>query len=471
MARATSLPRAFPARAPARIPFKRSMDFSHILRGLLGMAVLLGIACAFSANRRAIPWRVVATGLGLQLALALLILKVPGVSGLFEFVGSIFVKLLGFTAEGSALVFGWLFNVPTGGSGMVVNGAEGGSFATHAPIFAISVLPSIIFFSALTTLLYRLGLLQLVVKAFAWVMSKTLRLSGPETLNASANIFVGQTEAPLLIRPFLDKMTRSELLAVMVGGMATIAGGVMAVYITLLGGSDPAEQVRWATHLLTASVLSAPAALITAKILMPQTEPVDEKLVLSAEKPGANLIDAVCLGTTDGLKLAVNVGGMLLAFTALVALANWVLSAGLGGWTGLNAWIASTTGGQFDSFSLQFVFGMLGAPVAWVLGIDSDNLLAAGRLLGEKVVLNEFYAYFTMAKLQASEVLVDDRARIILTYALCGFSNIVSIGIQVGGLGAMAPARRSELALLGWRALLGGNIACFFTACVAGMLF
>lgn len=446
------------------------MDFAHVLRGLLGIVVLLGIAYVFSANRRAIPWRVVATGLGLQLALGVLILKVPFVRGIFDAVGTFFVKLLSFTAEGSALVFGWLFNVPSGGAGLVVNATDGRSFATHAPIFAISVLPSIIFFSALTTLLYRLGLLQLVVKSFAWVMAKTLRLSGPETLNASGNIFVGQTEAPLLIKPFLPTMTRSELLAVMVGGMATIAGGVMAVYITLLGGDDPAERVRWATHLLTASVLSAPAALITAKMLLPETEAVDTSLTVSAERPGANLIDAVCIGTTDGLRLAVNVGGMLIVFTALVAMFNWVLSAGLGEWTGLNAWIASATNGQFTSFSLQFVFGMVGAPVAWLLGVDADNLLAGGRLLGEKVVLNEFFAYFTMANLQEAGTLVDDRSRIILTYALCGFSNIVSIGIQVGGLGAMAPNRRSDLARLGVRALLGGNIACFFTACIAGML-
>jgi CNT family concentrative nucleoside transporter len=447
------------------------MDFYHLFRGLLGMVALLGLAYAFSTNRRAIPWRVVAVGLGLQLGLALLILKVPFVRGLFDAVGTFFVKLLGFTAEGSALVFGWLFNVPSGGSGLVVNAVDGRSFATHAPIFAISVLPSIIFFSALTTLLYRLGILQIVVKSFAWLMSKTLRLSGPETLNASANIFIGQTEAPLLIKPFLAKMTRSELFAVMVGGMATIAGGVMAVYITLLGGDSEAERVRWATHLLTASVLSAPAALITAKILMPETEEVDRKLELSEERPGANLIDAVCIGTTDGLKLAVNVGGMLIVFTALVAMANLIVSFGLGEWTGINDVIKSATGGQYESLSLQFLFGMVGAPIAWLLGIDADNLLAGGRLLGEKVVLNEFFAYFTMAKMQAAGELVDDRSRIILTYALCGFSNIVSIGIQVGGLGAMAPERRADLARLGWRALLGGNIACFFTACIAGMLF
>lgn len=447
------------------------MEFAHLLRGLLGIAAILGIAYLFSTNRRAIPWRVVGVGVALQLVLALLILKVPFVKLGFDFVGGLFVKLLGFTSEGSALVFGWIFGIPFGGEGLTVVAQDGRSFTTHAPVFAISILPTIIFFSALTSLLYRLGLLQIVVKGFAWIMSKTLRLSGPETLNASGNIFVGQTEAPLLIRPFLEKMTKSELLAVMIGGMATIAGGVMAIYITLLGGADPKEQVRWATHLLTASVLSAPAALLIAKMLLPQTEAVDEKLVLSAEKPGANLIDAVCLGTTDGLKLAVNVGGMLIVFTALVAMVNAILVGGPGDWFGLNDLIASATGGQFTGLNLQFLFGMVGAPFAWLMGVDAGQLLVGGRLLGEKVVLNEFIAYFSMSKMQAAGELVDDRTRIIMTYALCGFSNIVSIGIQVGGLGAMAPSRRSELAQLGWRALLGGNLACFLTACIAGMLF
>lgn len=447
------------------------MEFAHLLRGLLGIVSILGLAWFFSLNRRAIPWRVVGAGMGLQLVLALLILKVPLVKAGFDFVGSLFVRLLGFTSEGSALVFGWVFGVPFGGQGMTLVAQDGRTFTTHAPVFAITILPTIIFFSALTALLYRLGLLQLVVKGFAWIMSKTLRLSGPETLNASGNIFVGQTEAPLLIRPFLDKMTRSELLAVMIGGMATIAGGVMAIYITLLGGADPAEQVRWATHLLTASVLSAPAALLIAKMLLPETEPVDEKLVLSAQRPGANLIDAVCLGTTDGLKLAVNVGGMLIVFTALVAMGNALLSGGPGEWFGLNAVVQAKSGGQFAAFDLRFLFGMIGAPFAWLMGVDADHVLVGGRLLGEKVVLNEFIAYFSMSQMQADGTLVDERTRIILTYALCGFSNIVSIGIQVGGLGAMAPARRSELAKLGWRALLGGNLACGLTACVAGMLF
>lgn len=447
------------------------MEFIHLLRGLLGIVSIVGIAWVFSLNRRAIPWRVVGVGLVLQMVLALLILKVGPVRAGFDFVGTLFVKLLGFTNEGSALVFGWVFGVPFGGQGMVIEGADGRSFTTHAPVFAITILPTIIFFAALTSLLYRLGLLQVVVKSFAWVMSKTLRLSGPETLNASGNIFVGQTEAPLLIKPFLTTMTRSELLAVMVGGMATIAGGVMAIYITLLGGESEAERVRWATHLLTASVLSAPAALLIAKMLLPQTEAVDERLILSAEKPGANAIDAICLGTADGLKLAVNVGGMLIVFTALGAMGNALLSGGPGDWLGLNTWVKEWTGGQFSAFNLQFIFGMIGAPFAWLVGVDADSMLIGGRLLGEKVVLNEFIAYFSMAQLQADGTLVDDRTRIILTYALCGFSNIVSIGIMVGGLGAMAPSRRSELAQLGWRALLGGNLACGLTACFAGMLF
>jgi CNT family concentrative nucleoside transporter len=436
---------------------------THLWRGLIGITAFVAVAALFSTNRRRIPWRVVGIGLALQVAIGWLVLYAPPVRMLFEAVGAFFVTLLSFTNEGTALVFGWL-NTIAGGN------VEGLSFTQGGPIFVISVLPTIIFFAAFTSLLYRLGVLQVVVYGFAWFMSKTLRLSGAETLSASANIFVGQTEAPLLIKPYLDRMTRSELLAIMVGGMSTIAGGVMAVYIVLLGGNDPAEQVRWATHLLTASVLSAPAALIVAKILLPQEETVDTTLALNVEKPGANLLDAICLGTTDGIKLAVNVGGMLIVFTALVALVNWTLANWIGGWTGLNTWIAGVTDNRYDSLSLQFFFGMLGAPLAWLMGVDSGNLITAGQLLGEKTVLNEFYAYFTMNRLQTEGVLTDERTRMIMTYALCGFSNIVSIGIQIGGIGALAPEKRSELAKLGWRALLGGSLACFLTASVAAML-
>ncbi len=437
--------------------------FSHLFRGLLGITAFLAIAALFSTNRRRIDWKLVGVGMALQLVFGLLVLHVPPVRKLFEAVGWGFTKIIGFTNEGTQLLFGWF------------NGIAGGNlpdlpFTAGGPVFVVSVLPTIIFFSALTSLLYRLGILQRIVMAFAWIMSRTMKLSGAETLNASGNIFVGQTEAPLLIKPYLKTMTRSELLAVMVGGMATIAGGVMAVYITLLGGNDPVERVRWATHLLTASVLSAPAALVVAKILMPQEEVVDRELRMSAERPGENMLDAICLGTTDGLKLAVNVAGMLIVFTALVAMVNWLLGGLLGEWTGLNAFIASASGGRYDGLSLQLLFGLLGAPLAWLMGIDSAHLMTAGQLLGEKTVLNEFIAYFSMNKLQASGALTDDRTRIILTYSLCGFSNIVSIGIQIGGIGAIAPEKRPELARLGWRALLGGSLACFLTACIAGMM-
>jgi len=437
--------------------------FSHLFRGMLGIAAFIGLCVAFSANRRAINWRLVAAGLLLQFVLGVLILYVPPVRAGFDALGFFFVKLLDFTRTGTSLVFGWLTNVADGNS-------PGLPFTEGGPIFAVTILPTIIFFAAFTSLLYRLGILQVIVFGFAWIMSKTMKLSGAETLSASANIFLGQTEAPLLIKPYLGRMTRSEILAIMVGGMANTAGGVMAVYVTLLGGSDPLEQSRWAMHLLTASVLSAPASLYIAKILLPQEEEIDRSLRLNEEKPGVNFLDAICLGTTDGVKLAVNVAAMLIVFTALVAMANWILSAWLGGWSGLNLWIASASGGRYDSLSLQFLLGLLGAPIAWLMGIDSPHLLVAGQLLGEKTVLNEFYAFFSMHRLQKAGLLTDDRTRLILSYALCGFANLVSIGIQIGGIGALAPGQRSALARLGWLALLGGSVSCFVDACIVGML-
>ncbi|HWL16105.1 MAG TPA: nucleoside transporter C-terminal domain-containing protein, partial [Opitutus sp.] len=281
---------------------------------------------------------------------------------------------------------------------------------------------------------------------------------------------VGQTEAPLLIKPYLAGMTRSEMLAVMVGGMATIAGGVMIAYISFLGGNDPAEQLLYGTHLITASVISAPAALMVSKILLPQTEAVQRDLTVAKEKVGANLLDAICLGTTDGLRLAVNIGGMLIVFTALVALANYILSAWIGAPTGLNAWVASATDGAYQSFSLEFLLGMLFSPIAWLMGIDHGQLLVSGQLLGTRTVLNEFISYLQLGEMKAAGAFTDERSLVILTYALCGFANFVSIGIQVGGIGALAPAQRPTLAKLGLKALIGGSLACFLTACVAGML-
>ena len=426
----------------------------YVLRGLLGIAVFIGIAWAFSANRRAIPWRLVGIGLGLQLVFGILVLRVDIVRILVDAVGRFFVRILEFNRAGAEFLFG----------GLITN------TETFGFLFAFNVLPTIIFFSALTSLLFYLGILQRIVFAFAWVMTRTMKLSGPESLSASGNIFLGQTEAPLLIRHYLPTMTRSELMAVMVGGMATIAGAVMVAYIGMLGGPTAEGQLLFAKHLLTASVLSAPAALLTAKILEPQTEEVSTELHVSREKIGANALEAISNGTADGLRLAINVGAMLLVFTAMIAFANWILSTWIGGWTGINGLVANLTGGRYTELTMQAVMGVVFAPLAWLMGIDAGQLMISGQIIGEKTILNEFYAYSTLARVRETAGLLDQRAQIILTYALCGFSNIASIGIQIGGIGALAPERRSELARLGVKALIGGSIACFLTACVASML-
>ncbi len=437
----------------------------HVGRGLFGIVALIGIAFLLSENRRAINWRNVAMALGLQFVFATLVLYFGPARAVIEWVGSRFVDLLGFTGAGTGMLFGSLMDK-----------------SKHGVIFAIQILPSIIFFSAFSSLLYYLGILQKIVYSFAWVMSKTLRLSGAETLSASANIFLGQTEAPFLIKPYLPTMTRSEMLTIMVGGMATIAGAVMIAYIAFLGGDDPQSQVLFATHLITASVINAPAGLMISKMLLPQTETVSTNLEVAKEKIGSNLVDAICVGTTDGLKLAANVGAMLIAFTALVAMFNALFgwmgnphTLALGGTTlfhypGINDWIAGVTGGTFKTFSLEFVFGVVYAPIAWLIGIDSGYLLQSGALLGTRTVLNEFISFQQLGALKAAGTLTDPRTIIILTYAMCGFANLVSIGIQIGGIGSLAPNQRTNLAQLGFRAMLGGTIACYLSACVAGIL-
>ncbi len=428
-------------------------EIGQIARGCAGIAVFLGVAVLFSENRRAIPWRVVAMGLILQFAIAALVIHVPPVRVAVELVGLFFVKFLAFTTEGTRFLFGSLLDDQK-----------------HGMIFALSVLPSIVFFSAFSAALYYLGILQKIVLSLAWLVSKTMRLSGPETLSASANVFLGQTEAPLLIRPWLAGMTRSELLCIMIGGMATVAGAVMIAYISLLGGSDPAQQLVFATHLLTKSVITVPAALMISKILLPQTEPVDTSLHLASGRNGVNLLDAICTGTTDGVKLAVNVGAMLLVFTALVALVNFVLEDWIGAPTGLNAYVAGWTGGLFDSLSLEFLLGMVFAPVAWLMGISSDGVMVSGALLGQRTVLNEFVSFVKLGELKAAGAFTNPRDLMILTYALAGFANIVSIGVQIGGIGSLAPTQREALAKFGWKALLGASLACFLTGAVAGIL-
>jgi CNT family concentrative nucleoside transporter len=426
---------------------------SDILRGLAGLGVFLGVAVLFSADRKNIPWRVVGVGLLLQFVLAALVMHVPPVRIGVELVGLFFVKLLGFTADGTRFLFGSLLDEQS-----------------HGVIFALSVLPSIVFFSALSAALYYLGILQRIVHGMAWIFSKTMRLSGPETLSASANVFLGQTEAPLLIRPWLAHMTKSEILCIMIGGMATVAGAVMIAYISLLGGGDPAQQLVFATHLLTKSVITVPAALMIAKILLPQTEPVDTSLHLAQESNGVNLLDAICRGTTDGVKLAVNVGAMLLVFTALVALVNYVLEGWIGEVTGWNELVTAWSGGVFDGFSLDLLLGMIFAPVAWLMGISGDAVMVSGALLGERTMLNEFVSFVRLGELKATGAFADPRNLMILTYALAGFANIVSIGVQIGGIGGLAPSQRETLARFGWRALLGASLACFMTGAVAGIV-
>lgn len=433
-----------------------SINVQSILRGILGVAVLVFICYLFSSNRKKISWRVVITGLLLQLVFAILVLKVTFVQRLFEICGNFFVIILSFTKEGSQFVFGNL-----------VNNTESLGF-----IFAFQILPTIIFFSALTSLLFYLGILQKVVYGIAWIMSKTMRnLSGAESLSAAGNIFLGQTESPLLIRPYLPNMTRSELLCVMVGGMATIAGGVMAAYIGFLGGDDPVRRLYFAKHLLAASVMSAPAALATAKMLLPQTEKINTDLNITKEKIGGNILEAIANGTTDGLKLAVNVGAMLIVFIAMIALLNYFMHDLIGHYSGLNSWVAEKTGGRYDGLTLQFLLGYIGAPLSWLIGVCKEDMVLVGQLLGEKTILNEFVAYTTLGKMQFASMFKEEKSIIIATYILCGFSNFASIGIQIGGIGSLAPNQRTTLSQLGIKALIGGTVASLFTAVIVGMLF
>lgn len=441
------------------------MDFFiPLVRALLGLAAMIGICYALSNNRKAINWRTVGIGLGLQILLAIAVLRIPAVETVFNVIARFFVAILNFTEEGADFVLGdWPDQV-------VFKDGASGEVVRVGYIFAVKVLPTIIFFSALSSVLYFLGILQVIIKGFAWVMVRTMGLTGAESLAAAANVFIGQTEAPLIVKPYLDKMSPSEMLCLMTGGMATIAGGVFAAYVGFLGGSDPEIQQMFATHLLTASIMSAPAAIVAAKIIFPESQSVDlsnQKLDIAQQDVGTNILDAISRGTSDGLRLAVNVGIMLLVFTAFVAMLNYICTDLIGEIGNLNAYIARVTGGTYEQFSIEFMLGLLFAPVAWLLGVDGQDTLIVGKLLGLKTTLNEFFAY---TALQEDQNQLSFKSVIIATYALCGFANFASIGIQIGGIGAIAPARRQLLTELGLRALIGGTIACFLTGTIAGLL-
>lgn len=433
--------------------FGAHMEFAiDALRGATGILALLALAYLFSSDRKSINWSLVGAGLIMQVVLALLLIKVPFVREVFQVIVSFFVVMIRSTEDAARFLFGDLA-IPGGGYG-----------------FAFFVLPTIVFFSALSSLLYYLGILQRVVYGFAWLMKKTMHLSGAESLAAAANVFIGQTEAPLVVKPYLESMTRSEIFCLMTGGMATIAGGVFGAYMAMLGGESDAERAVFGMHLLTASIISAPAAIVAAKMLFPETHPekIDKTLKVPRQSAGSNFLDALSQGTTDGLRLAVNVGAMLLAFMAFIYLSNYVLEW-IGGWTRLNEVVANHTDGAFNTLSMQYILGLVFSPLAWLIGVEWADIMAVGRLLGEKTILNEFIAYISLADLKAADVL-SPKSIVISTYALCGFANFASIGIQIGGIGVIAPGQRRTLTELGLMALVGGTIACLMTAAIAGVL-
>ncbi|MFD0965090.1 NupC/NupG family nucleoside CNT transporter [Pseudofulvibacter geojedonensis] len=437
---------------PTLIP-SEGMSLNSILRGALGMFCLLFIAFLFSSNRKEINWKTVGIGLAFQLIIAIGVLKVPFIQTAFDYVGRFFVKILEFTRSGSEFLFSGLVDVKSFGF-----------------IFAFQVLPTILFFSALTSVLFYLGIIQFIVKLMAKLLTKLLGISGAESLSVAGNIFLGQTEAPLLIKAYLEKMNKSEILLVMIGGMATVAGAVLAAYIGFLGGDDPVLRLKFAKHLLAASVMAAPGAIVISKILYPQTEEVNTDVKVSSEKIGSNILDAIANGTTEGLKLAVNVGAMLLVFVAFIAMINGGLEL-IGNVTGLNEWVAANS--AYQKLSLEAILGTIFAPLMWLIGVAKEDMMMMGQLLGIKIAASEFIGYIQLAELKnmANPTHLNySKSVIMATYMLCGFANFASIGIQIGGIGSLAPGQRTLLSKFGMKALIGGSIASLISATIAGMI-
>jgi CNT family concentrative nucleoside transporter len=435
------------------------VSFVSILRGIIGITVVISIAFLFSEKKSKIPWKIVGIGLLFQVILAFLILNPFGVSFLeyfrlgFQFLGKIFVAILDFSKAGADFLFGSFLDTEK-----------------HGFLFAFQVLPTIIFFSALTSLLFYLGVIQKIVYYFALIMTKVLNLSGSESLSVAGNIFLGQTESPLMIKAYLAKMSRSELLLVMTGGMATLAGGVLAAYIAFLGGDDPSERLIFAKHLLAASFMAAPGAVIISKILIPQTQEIDSNVEVSKEKIGSNVLDAISNGTVEGLKLAVNVASMLLVFIAFLAMGNFILLK-IGFFTGLNSVINNFSNGQFSELSLQVILGYIFAPLMWLLGVCSEDITIVGRLIGEKLIMTEFIGYISLGDLKSAGSFAQEKSITMATYMLCGFANFASIGIQIGGIGSLAPSKRKLLSELGMKALLAGTLASLLSATIVGMTY
>ncbi|WP_339608987.1 nucleoside transporter C-terminal domain-containing protein [uncultured Planktosalinus sp.] len=428
-------------------------SLDSLWRGVMGMGALLILAFLLSSNKKHIRWKTVGVGLSAQLLLAIGVLKVPFIQSSFEFVGKIFVKILDFTQAGSEFLLGGMMNVESFGF-----------------IFLFQVLPTIIFFSALTSVLFYLGFIQVVVKGLAWVLTRLMGISGAESLSVAGNIFLGQTEAPLMIKAYLEKMSKSEMLLVMVGGMATVAGGVLAAYIGFLGGEDEAMKIFYAKHMLTASVMAAPGAIVISKMLFPETQEITNEVSVSEDKIGSNILDAIANGTTEGLKLAANVGAMLLVFIAFIAMINYGFEK-IGDLTSLNNWVAIST--PYETFSLEFVLGYIFAPLMWLIGVAQEDMALMGQLLGIKLVASEFVGYIQLADLKNTANLISfnyEKSVIMATYMLCGFANFASIGIQIGGIGSLAPGQRKTLSEFGMKALIGGTLASLLSATIAGMI-
>ena len=431
----------------------QGFGYESFFRGLLGIIFLIFTTYLLSNNKKAINWKTAGTGLLLQLILAIGVLKINWVKMIFESAGKVFVKILDFTMEGTKFLFGDLVSAENFGN-----------------VFIFSILPTVIFFAALTSILFYLGIIQKIVKVMALLLSKLLGVSGPESLSVAGNIFLGQTESPLMIKAYLEKMSKSEILLVMIGGMATVAGGVLAAYIGFLGGEDPELKVYYAKHLLTASVMAAPGAIVISKILYPETEKINTDVNISQEKIGTNFLDAISVGTSEGLKLAANIAAMLLVFIAFIALINYLLN-GFGDLINLNDWISEKT--VYSKLSLELILGYIFAPVMWLIGVAKEDITLMGQLLGIKLAASEFIGYIQLSDLKDASNLIHlnyQKSIIIATYMLCGFANFASIGIQIGGIGALEPKQRKNLSRFGFKALIGGTLASLLSATIAGMI-
>ena len=429
------------------------LTLSSLLRGLLGMLALLFLAYLFSKNKKEIAWKTVGLALLVQVIIAVGVLKIDWVKGVFETLGGFFINVLKYTGEGVKMLLGDL-----------------GDVNQYGFIFLFQALPVIIFFSALTSILYYFGIIQKVVGFLAWGLTKLLKISGPESLSVAGNIFLGQTEAPLMIKGYLEKMNRSELFLVMVGGMATVAGSVLGAYIGFLGGNDPVQRLEFAKSLLAASVMAAPGSVAIAKIIYPQTEEIQPDIKISSSKIGSNFLSAISIGTGEGIKMAVNVGAMLLVFFALIAMMSGMLSS-IGGVIGLNAWIAENT--IYSTFSIEFILGYLFAPLMWLIGVAKEDMALMGQLIVIKLVASEFVGYTQLVSLKDSASAIHltyQKSVVMATYMLCGFANFASIGIQVGGIGIIAPKIRKTLTELGFKAMIAGTLVSLMSATIAGII-